>query len=68
MTAQFYTTIVYQGVSEVLSKNRKLDRINVLNAKGSILMKINVSFIVRFILGKYDLSSDTFWTHFVYAK
>ena len=34
--------------------------------RGTILKKINVSFIVHFCLGKYSLSPDVFLTHFVY--
>ena len=40
--------------------NRKLNGISVLNAKGSILKKINISFIIHFCLDKYSFSQDTF--------
>ena len=39
----------------------KLARISVLNAKETILMKIDFSLIVKFFL-------DTFWTHLIYLK
>ena len=38
--------------------------INPPNGKGTILQKINVSFIAHFCLGKYSFSLDTFKTHF----
>ena len=42
------------------SINRKLTGISVLKVKGSILKKINVSFIVHFCLGQYRSSLDIF--------
>ena len=39
----------------------KLTGIIVLNARKTILKKINVSFIVHFCLSKYSLILDTFW-------
>ena len=47
-----------------VSTNGKLA---VLNSKGTILKKSNVSFIVRFFLGKYSFNLDTFLTNFVYS-
>ena len=38
----------------------KFTGISVLNAKGAILNKINVSYIVSFCLGKYSFSLNTF--------
>ena len=34
-----------------------------VSGKGSILNKINVSFVVNSCLSKYNFSLDTFWTH-----
>ena len=34
-------------------------------AKGTILKKINVSFIVDFCLGEYRFRLNTFWTHLI---
>ena len=42
------------------SANKKLPEISVLNVKGIILMKIKVSFIIHFCLGKNSFSLDTF--------
>ena len=39
---------------------RKLSGISVMNAMGTILKKVNVSFIVNFCLGKYVSNLDTF--------
>ena len=39
---------------------RKLTGINVLNAKKTLLKKINVSFIVHFCFGIYSFSLNTF--------
>ena len=35
----------------------------VLNIKGTIFKKINISFIVHFCHGKSSFSLDTFWTN-----
>ena len=40
--------------------------LNVLNAKGNILKKINILFIINFCLGKYSFSFDTFWINLIY--
>ena len=40
--------------------NEKLTGINVLNAKGTILNTINVSFIDHFCFGKYSFNLNTF--------
>ena len=53
-----YQKCIFRGAST----NGKLSGIRVLNAKkGTILKKINVSFIVHFWFGKYSLV--TFWKY-----
>ena len=42
------------------STKRKLTGIEMLNTKGNILKKINVSFIVHICLDDYSFSLDTF--------
>ena len=62
MMAQIHSKKGASGVSEVL---QKFAGINVLNAKGTILKKINVSFSVHFCYGKYSSTLDTFLTLFL---
>ena len=40
--------------------NKELIKINILNTKGTILKKINISYIVHFN-GKYRFSLNSFW-------
>ena len=47
--------------------NGKLTGISILNAKGTILKKINVSFIVHFCIDKYSFNLYKF-EHTLYAK
>ena len=47
------------------STNRRFIGISMLNAKVTILKKINISFKVHFSLSKYSFSLNTFWTYFV---
>ena len=48
--------------------NGILTGISEVNGMGTILKKINVSFIVHFCLCKYSFSLDTFWkTSFIYT-
>ena len=47
--------------------NRKLNGINVLNAKGTILKKINVLFSVHFCSGKYSFSFNILM-YLIYLK
>ena len=49
---------INEGISEILSSR--------MSAKGSILKKINASFIAHFLFGKYSLYLDTFWIQPVY--
>ena len=45
--------------------NGKYTRISVGNCNGTILKKINASFMVNFFLGKYNIRNDTFLTHLI---
>ena len=45
------------------STNGKVAGISVMNAKCTILKKMNVSFILHFCPGKYSLSLNTFWAY-----
>ena len=53
---------------------RILTNVSVLNDKGTILKKINVSSIVQFCLGKYGFCLDIFliylivWGFFLFSK
>ena len=40
---------------------------SVVNTKGTVLNKINVSVIVYFFFGKYSFSIDTYWTCIVFT-
>ena len=43
------------------TNHERLTRKRVLYAKGTVLKKINVSFIAHFYLGKYSFSLNIFW-------
>ena len=50
------------------SNDSKLAGVNALNAKGTILKTINVSYIVHLCLSKYSLNFDTFFIHSVIKR
>ena len=56
MIVQFHTVS-----KEKLQTHEKLVGIGVLNTKGRILKKINVSFNVHYCLGKYGFSLNTYY-------
>ena len=64
--SRYWMSHFFKKKSRGSSTNRKLLGIRILITNETVLKKINVSFIVNFCLGKYNLCLDTFQTHLVF--